>query len=57
MNERTITITLNSEEVHVLRQLLDAAVRHLGMGAAEAAVHIAAKLKPPPTGADQTKED
>ena len=39
-----ITITLTDEEQAAFQQVLDAALRHLGVGALDVAAHFKAKL-------------
>ena len=42
---KDITITLNPNESQVLLQLIDAAVKALGIQAAQAAIHIVKKIE------------
>lgn len=42
--QKTATITFTSEEARVLLQLIDAAVKSLGLNAAEAAAVLAKKV-------------
>jgi predicted AAA+ superfamily ATPase len=47
-----ITISLTAEEQAAFLQLLDAAVKHIGLGAVDAAVHFKAKLAAAQSGND-----
>ena len=54
MAAATLTLTLDPNEQAALQQLLDAALRHAGLGALETVAHFATKLAEERRRADPT---
>ena len=50
-------LELNEQEVNVLRTLLDAAVRHLGVQAADAVAHFDKRLTNPEAQPEEAVEE